>query len=394
MSIKTKFNVITTEANPIYCWADDVEESALVQARNLANLPFVFKRVCLMPDTHAGIGMPIGGVLPTKGVVIPNAVGVDIGCGMCATKTNIQVNTLSKGEIKGIMADVRKVIPLGFDHHKEIQDEEFMPNMYIDNLKIVKENYKVARQSVGTLGGGNHFIEFQKDEEGYLWVMIHSGSRNLGLQVASHYDKLAKELNELYYSKVETGTKLSFLPIGTKEAKDYILEMKYCIQFALCNRNLMMSRILDIIQNKYPDTKLDPMINIPHNYVAGEEHYGETVFVHRKGATSAKLGEVGIIPGSQGTSSYITEGLGNPMSFNSCSHGAGRVLGRKAAIRDLDLETEKKKLDDLGIIHSIRNKSDLDEASSAYKDIDKVMSSQSDLVKILVKLSPLAVIKG
>jgi tRNA-splicing ligase RtcB len=387
--------VISTEKIPIKMWLDSPEEGSITQAKNLANLPFAFKQICLMPDTHPGYGMPIGGVLATHGVIIPNAVGVDIGCGMCAVQTNIQASTVSNEQIKQIMSGIRKFIPLGFDHHKEQQDENRMPqNFNLDELPVVKNQYLAALKQIGTLGSGNHFIELQRCNEGYLWIMIHSGSRNLGKQVADYYNRVAKKQNEFWFSSVNPKADLAFLPFKTDEAQKYYKEMRYCTEFAFANRKLMMERIQQVVSNVLQSVEYEPIINIAHNYAAWEEHFGEKVVVHRKGATSAKPGETGIIPGSQGTKSYIVEGLGNPESFMSCSHGAGRALSRSVAIRTLDLEEEKRKLDELGIIHSVRNKSDLEEASSAYKDISQVMAFQSDLVKIKVELSPLAVIKG
>ncbi|MDR1881187.1 MAG: RtcB family protein [Prevotella sp.] len=387
--------VILTEKIPIKMWLDEPEESSIIQARNLANLPFAFKQVCLMPDTHQGYGMPIGGILATHDVIIPNAVGVDIGCGMCAVKTNIKTEFVTKEQIKQIMNGIRELIPLGFDRHKERQDESLMPqNFNLDELYVVKNQYLAALKQIGTLGGGNHFIELQRCNEGYLWIMIHSGSRNLGKQVADYYNRIAKRLNELWFSAVNPKADLAFLPFKTDEAYAYYKEMRYCTGFALANRKLMMERIRQVVSTVLQSVEYEPVINIAHNYAAWEEHFGEKVVVHRKGATSAKLEETGIIPGSQGTKSYIVEGLGNPESFMSCSHGAGRALSRSAAIKTLDLETEKRKLDELGIIHSVRSESDLDEASSAYKDISQVMAFQTDLVKIKVELSPLAVIKG
>ncbi len=387
--------VISTERIPIKIWLDEPEEGSIVQAKNLANLPFAFKQICLMPDTHQGYGMPIGGVLATQGVIIPNAVGVDIGCGMCAVKTNTIADSLSKEDIKKIMSGIRESVPLGFEHQKERQDESLMPQDFnIDELHVIKNQYLGALKQLGTLGGGNHFIELQRCNDGYLWIMIHSGSRNLGKQVADHYNRAAKKMNELWFSSVNPKADLAFLPFQTDEAHKYYKEMRYCTEFAFANRRLMMERIQEAISSVVTNVEYEPIINIAHNYAAFEEHFGEKVIIHRKGATSAKAGETGIIPGSQGTKSYIVEGLGNPESFMSCSHGAGRALSRSAAIKTLDLEAEKRKLDELGIIHSVRSQSDLEEASSAYKDISQVMAFQSDLVKIRTELSPLAVIKG
>ena len=387
--------VISTEKIPIKMWLDELEDGAVAQACNLANLPFAFRHICLMPDTHQGYGMPIGGVLAAKNVIVPNAVGVDIGCGMCSVKTNIEADGLEREQLTQIMAGIRELIPLGFEHQKEPQDESLMPQGYkLDEMPVVKRQYPAALKQIGTLGGGNHFIELQRCSEGFLWIMVHSGSRNFGLQVAEHYNKVAKKINALYYSSVDPKVDLAFLPFETGEARAYYLEMKYCVEFALANRKLMMERIQQVVSATLNPVVYEPMINIAHNYAAWETHFDTKVVVHRKGATSAKEGETGIIPGSQGTKSYIVEGLGNTESFMSCSHGAGRVMSRSAAIRTLDLEEEKRKLDALGIIHSIRAKSDLEEASSAYKDISQVMAFQSDLVRIKVELSPLAVVKG
>jgi tRNA-splicing ligase RtcB len=387
--------IISTEKLPIKLWLDEPEEGALLQARNLANLPFAVGHICLMPDTHKGYGMPIGGVLATDNVIVPNAVGVDIGCGMCAVKTNILADGLTRKQISTIMYGIKDLIPLGLKRHKEYQDGSLMPpSSNIDKMTVVKSQYLAAMKQIGTLGGGNHFIELQRSHDGFFWLMIHSGSRNFGLQVAEHYNNIAKKLNAQYFSSVDPKIDLAFLPFSANEANIYYKEMQYCTEFAFANRKLMMERIQSVVDTTLSGVKYEPLINIAHNYAAWEEHFGKKVIVHRKGATSAKAGEIGIIPGSQGTKSYIVEGLGNPESFMSCSHGAGRAMSRSAAIRDLDLTEEIRKLDRMGIIHSIRNKNDLEEASSAYKDIEQVMTFQSDLVKILVELSPLAVIKG
>ena len=377
-------------------WTDYIEPSAMKQIENLCSLPFLFHHLAVMPDVHTGMGMPIGGVLACKDAVIPNAVGVDIGCGMCAVKSNWKVSEISKEVLKEkIMSGVRNLIPLGMDHHQERQDEKFMPQGHdFDKLTVCKTQYLAALRQVGTLGGGNHFIEFQKDEEDNLWVMIHSGSRNLGKQVGDYYNKIAATLNERYYSVVSPDIHLPFLPLRSKEFNDYWADMQYCIDFALCNRSLMMERIKEVLTDTLPGITFEPMINIAHNYAAWENHFGKNVIVHRKGATLAREGVTGIIPGSMGTASYIVEGLGNPDSFCSCSHGAGRTMSRSAAINNLDLEKEVRMVDEKGIIHGIRQQKDLDEAASAYKDIESVMANQQDLVKIKTRLLPVSVIKG
>lgn len=389
-------NVKIINDRPVKIWTDDVEESAMQQIENLCTLPFLFHHLAIMPDVHAGMGMPIGGVLACVDAVIPNAVGVDIGCGMCAVKTNWRVEDISADVLrKQIMRGIRERIPLGMDHHKERQDESYLPQGHdIDKLTVVKAQYISAQRQVGTLGGGNHFIELQRDEQGMLWIMIHSGSRNLGKQVGDHYNKLAVMLNERWHSMVKPELRLAFLPLRTQEFNDYWAEMQYCVEFALCNRRLMMERIQEVIADALPGIEFEPMINIAHNYAAWEHHYGKNVIVHRKGATLAREGIVGIIPGSQGTASYIVEGLGNPDSFNSCSHGAGRLMSRTAAVKTLSLEDEVKKLDEQGIVHAIRSQRDLEEAAGAYKDIEQVINNELDLVKILTRLLPIAVIKG
>lgn len=389
----SNMKIINTEKIHIKLWLDDIEDGAMAQVRNLANLPFAYHHIAIMPDSHQGYGMPIGGVLATQGVVIPNAVGVDIGCGMCAVKTSI--TDIDTDTLKEIMSEIRKVVPVGFGHHKEKQDANLMPKGLVDLEGVVGREYENALTQLGTLGGGNHFIEIQKGSDGHIWIMIHSGSRNFGLKVAEHYNKLAVKLNDKWHSSIPKEWELAFLPLDTQEAQDYISEMNYCVEFALANRKLMMDRILDIFHKEFLGKEQTfGMINIAHNYAVMENHFGSNVLVHRKGATLAREGIIGIIPGSQGTKSYIVEGLGNKDSFESCSHGAGRKMGRNQAIKNLNLEEEIRKLDEQGIVHGIRNQKDLDEASGAYKDIDIVMNNQKDLVKILVELTPLGVIKG
>lgn len=382
---------------PIKLWLDDLEDGALEQAKNLASLPFVFRHVALMPDAHKGYGMPIGGVLATNGVVVPNAVGKDIGCGMCAVKTNLKTSDLSREILTDFMSKIRASIPLGFNKHSKKPDDrdEYMPNA--DASDMLMRMIDAAEYQIGTLGGGNHFIEFQADEDDNVWVMLHSGSRKLGSNVADHYDRVAQELNAQWHSSVPASHELAFLPIDSEEGRNYMRDMQYCVDYALGNRRKMMDTILKIVGEAFccgDVFSFEPMINIAHNYARLENHFGKNVVVHRKGATSAREGEIGIIPGSQGSSSYIVRGLGNRESFMSCSHGAGRKLGRKAAKRELSFEDEKARLDSQGILHALRSKDDLEEASGAYKDIDVVIENENDLVSVVVKLRPLAVIKG
>lgn len=403
--------VISTEKRPIKLWLEDIEEGALEQAKNLANLPFAYKHIAIMPDSHQGFGMPIGGVLATKDVIIPNAVGVDIGCGMCAVRTSLtQIDTET---LKKIMGEIRDAVPVGFNKHKTAQDLNLMPlcnnlknnpevaTKKIQSLPAITQEFNNALKSLGTLGSGNHFIEIQKGDDGHIWIMIHSGSRNLGKQVADHYNRIAIELNKKWFSEVTKEWDLAFLPVDSEEGQAYIKEMQYCVDFALANRKLMMDRIMEIFKNiigsdfnniTSKEFNNVDIINIAHNYARLENHFGENVWVHRKGATLATENTTGIIPGSQGTSSYIVKGKGNPESFMSCSHGAGRKMGRKQAQRELNYKDEVKKME--GVLHGMRGQQDLDEAPGSYKDIGIVMENQKDLVDILVELKPLAVIKG
>jgi tRNA-splicing ligase RtcB len=378
--------VITSEKLPIKMWLCDIEDSALQQAKNLANHPFSFKWVALMPDCHSGYGMPIGGVLATKNVIIPNAVGVDIGCGMQAVKTSIQ--NIDNDTIKAIFGKIRETIPVGFSHHTDIQRWDGFKSF--PDIEIIEREITSAKFQLGTLGGGNHFIEIQKGSDGFIWLMIHSGSRNIGLKTAKWFHEKAVSLCEKWASDIPHKD-LAFLPIDTQEGRDYFCAMNFCLEFAKENRSNMMMKIKEIMDNML-DVYFMPKIDIHHNYAIFENHYNTNVIVHRKGATKASKGLTGIIPGSMGTSSYITEGLGNPESFNSCSHGAGRKMGRLEAIRTLNLEEEQRKMK--GIVHGLGAVCGLDEAPGSYKDIDTVMENQKDLTKIMIRLSPLGVIKG
>lgn len=384
--------IVNTEKIPIKLWLKEMEEGAFEQARNLANLPFAFHHITIMPDVHEGYGMPIGGVLAAKGAIIPNAVGVDIGCGMCAARTTLK--NIETEKLKEILGEMRKIIPVGFSHHERKQGLESMPEL-ADNLPVVRSLFEGARKQVGTLGGGNHFAEIQKGSDGFVWVMIHSGSRNIGKRVADYYNKLAIKLRKKLQSVIPLDWQLDFFPADSEEGRQYFAEMQYCKDFALANRKLMLVNIARIFERKTSGKIiLNETINIAHNYASFEKHFGEDVIVHRKGATQAKKGQMGIIPGSQGSKSYIVRGKGNPESFESCSHGAGRKMGRNQARRILILEEEIKKMNQKGVLHAIRGRRDLDEAPGAYKDIDEVIKNQKDLVEIVIELEPLAVIKG
>jgi len=387
--------LITTENIPLMLWLDQLEDEALAQARNLANLPWAFHHVALMADAHVGYGMPIGGVLATTGVLIPNGVGVDIGCGMQAVRTDL--TALDPVRLKKILTRLRTVIPLGFKHHIQPRPAERMPDpgAMARDLPVVAAEFDSARRQIGTLGGGNHFIEIQQGSDGRIWLMVHSGSRNLGYKVAGFYNRLAVKLAKTEGKKAVPGEwQLAALPLATDEGRQYQREMEYCLAFARANRSEMMARVREIVAEQTGCAEFEPPLDVAHNYAALETHFFHQVWVHRKGATRAFAGEYGIIPGSQGSQSYIVRGLGEPQSFQSCSHGAGRVLGRKEAQRVLNLQEEITRLDARHILHSIRHRSDLEEAPGAYKDIRTVIANQRDLIEVVVELEPLAVLKG
>ncbi|SDP65679.1 RtcB family protein [Desulforhopalus singaporensis] len=388
--------IITTERIPIKLWLDNIDRETLQQVKNLANFPFTHHHIALMPDAHVGYGMPIGGVAATIGVVIPNAVGVDIGCGVRAVRTSL--TSIEPSELKKIVARIRETIPLGFNHHKKPRPAKLMPDLSTaiseSSLPVIAREFEKGRYQLGTLGGGNHFIEIQMGNDGHIWLMIHSGSRNIGYRIAGYYNQLAKDFHKSGGLKIDPKWQLDYLPICSTNGSNYFTEMEYCVRFAAANRKEMMSRVCAIIADTDPTATFAPAVDIAHNYASKEHHFGEDVIVHRKGATKAVKDGIGIIPGSQGSNSFIVKGLGAPESFMSCSHGAGRKLGRKQARRQLNLAREIEFLKKRGVIHAIRHKKDLDEAAGAYKDVHEVLENQQDLVEKTVTLSPLAVVKG
>jgi len=414
--------VNTENKKPIKSWCEYVEDSAMEQANNLANLPFLFKWLVLAPDCHMGYGMPIGGIAALDGVVSPGIVGFDIGCGMGAIKTSLKASNISKQQLRDIINLQKNKIPVGMNHHSP-SSKQFEENIdYFSLNNIFNHNYfpydkyeiyydifgknnfdsliEYFAENLGTLGGGNHFSTIEHDENDNIWLMIHSGSRNIGYKIANYYHKIALKLNEKWYSNIPNKD-LAFLPADSEEGKNYIKDMNFALKFAEENRKIIMNSFKDSIKEVIEDVTFEDEINIHHNFASLENHYGKNVWVHRKGATSAKKDQLGIIPGSMGTSSYIVKGLGNPESFMSCSHGAGRVMGRKQASNNLTREDCEKSMQ--GIVYDgfkkLKDRKgkkylDLGEAPLAYKDIDKVIKSESDLVTPIVKLSPLAVIKG
>jgi tRNA-splicing ligase RtcB len=377
----------------IKSWCENPENGAIEQAFTAASLPFIFRQVCLMPDTHQGYGVPIGSVIATKGVVIPNAVGVDIGCGVAAVNSNLNIKDINIDELKNIMSLIRLKVPVGFNRQKIAHP---IPNpLYelfetLDGKTVVSSEHNSIPFQLGTLGGGNHFLEIQKDSEDKIWIMVHSGSRNLGKKICDHYNELAVNLNNKYFNYTKD---LAFLPLDTAEASMYLKEMDFALEFAKANRNIMLKKAMSSFE-EILSVKFGNIIDVQHNYAAMEHHFGENALVHRKGAIRARENEIGLIPGSQGTSSYIVRGKGSANSFMSCSHGAGRKISRSEAKKVLDLQKEIDYMNEKGILHSIRDKDNLDEAVSAYKDIDIVMKEQEELVGIVERLTPVAVIKG
>ena len=380
-------------AENILSWCKNLEPAAMQQVQNLSNHPCLVGNVCLMPDAHCGYGMPIGGVVALDNAISPNMVGVDIGCGMLAVQTSL--TDITREKVQAIVDKIYERVPVGFEHHKEAQENPLFQDLARWNkTEVCKREFFSAQKQIGTLGGGNHFIEVQRGSDGHIWFMIHSGSRNLGKQVAEYYNDKAVKLCTKFKHDALAKQDLAFLPIGTREAGDYINEMKLCLDFAFENRKMIAASIKKMFTEEFPHVEFVQEINIHHNYAAVEEHYNRKVWVHRKGATLATANTTGIIPGSQGTSSYIVQGLGNERSLQSCSHGAGRCMSRSRAMKDLDLAHEQEILNSQGIVHRMNEQALLDEAPSAYKNIDEVMENQKDLVKILVKLSPLGVVKA
>ncbi|MEQ8237329.1 MAG: RtcB family protein [Syntrophomonadaceae bacterium] len=388
---------------PIKIWLDrleDVEPGCLQQAINLANLPFVYKWVALMPDTHQGYGMPIGGVIAVKDYIIPNAVGVDIGCGMAFVETNIHHQQLDFAEYSNLVGQIMRAVPTGFEHHKKprtcltMDEDEWAQEVrgqHFTELPNIEDGY----YQVGTLGSGNHFIELQQDEAGMLCVMVHSGSRNFGYKVCEYFNKLAKKLNQGSSPYVPPEFDLAYLPISAPEGQEYIKWMNLALRFARENRQAMLEVVKQELTRRLPAIEFSGEVNAHHNYAALENHYGIDVWVHRKGAISARVGEPGIIPGAMGSTSYIVSGLGNPESFMSCSHGAGRRMSRHQAMKQYTVQETVEDLQSRGIAFGKRNKKDAsDEARWAYKDIDAVIRNELDLVRPVKKLETLAVIKG
>lgn len=387
--------VISETKVPVKIWASELEAEAEAQLKKVANMPFIHHHVAVMPDAHAGKGSTVGTVIATNGAIIPAAVGVDIGCGMCAVKLPFQVGQLGDS-LAELRHSIERDVPVGFESHRESSQRQMDAFVEIGDLATSGVSLKKALSQLGTLGGGNHFIEICQDQDQGAWVMLHSGSRNIGKSLAEIHIDRAKDIMKRYFIDLPDPD-LAFLAQGTPEFKAYIDDLHWGQRYAKANRNEMMLRVLKNIsfhvygQDIGPEKMSKQRVDCHHNYTQMENHYGKNVWVTRKGAVSARAGELGIIPGSMGAKSFIVEGLGNAESFCSCSHGAGRKMSRtkaKATFTKEDLERQTAGVEcrkDEGVI---------DEIPGAYKNIDTVMANQADLVKPIFELKQLMCIKG
>ena len=381
---------------PIKSWAGELDPRTLEQATNVTNLPFAIDHVALMPDAHAGYGMPIGGVLFADKAVVPYGIGVDIGCGVALVETDLTVRDLPAADLEAVLASIDRGVPTGFYTLKTPVDREVaLEAMGVAKPESVKDAwFERALSQLGTLGGGNHFLELQRDEAGTVFVMLHSGSRNLGKTICDEYHKRALAQNRTWHVALPHD-ELAFLPVGTDDFVGYWSAMEFALRFAEVNR----SRMLDVVERSFEHlTKIgrfDRLVDVHHNYAAWERHVGRNGIVHRKGAVRARAGEVVLIPGSMGTASYVGEGLGNAESFETCQHGAGRALSRTAARK---AKTSREVYDEMAalgvVLRSSEPKGVAEEAAFAYKDIESVMAASATLVRATKRLTPLGVVKG
>ena len=394
---------------PVKSWTVGVpfEPAARAQLQRTASLPFIHKWVAAMPDVHQGIGATVGSVIPTLHAVIPAAVGVDIGCGMMAVKTSLVASQLPDN-LRALRSAIEAAVPHGRTDNGGRNDRgawsdvpeaqaEAWAQLGLGYQAIIEKHPKLDRGShvthLGTLGTGNHFIEICLDEQDHVWFMLHSGSRGVGNRIGSYFIQLAKEDMRRWFINLPDAD-LAYLPEGTEHFDDYVAAVSWAQEYARLNRELMMQAVVRAIRA----TALVPQfeatleaVNCHHNYVAREYHYGENVLVTRKGAVRARLGDLGIIPGSMGARSYIVRGLGNPESFHSCSHGAGRVMSRTEAKRKFTVE------DHAAATAGVECRKDadvIDETPAAYKAIDQVMHAQRDLVEVVYTLKQIVCVKG
>jgi tRNA-splicing ligase RtcB len=395
---------------PIKAWVKGVplEDAARKQLLNVSQLPFIFKWVAAMPDAHWGIGATVGSVIPTKGAIIPAAVGVDIGCGMMAVQTDLNARDLPDN-LHAIRTAIEEAVPHGRTNHGGRGDKGSWREIPVSNLNawgdklkdrydaILEKHPKLDRGNhsnhLGTLGTGNHFIEVCLDESEAVWFMLHSGSRGVGNRMGSYFIELAKKDMGRLVGNL-TDKDLAYLEEGTQHFDDYLEAVVWAQDFARTNRDLMMEQIVAAVRNSgevRPFTAQIQAINCHHNYVARERHYGQDILVSRKGAVRAQEGDLGIIPGSMGARSYIVRGKGNPESFSSCSHGAGRAMSRGEAKRRFTVEDHKRMTEGV----ECRKDADvIDETPAAYKSIDAVMNAQTDLVEVVHTLRQVVCVKG
>jgi tRNA-splicing ligase RtcB len=401
MAIQLTLNANSGYGVPVKIFTRDVEEEALNQLRQVAQLPFIHSHVAVMPDVHAGIGATVGSVIPTKNAIIPAAVGVDIGCGMNAIRLNLSASQLPD-DLRPLRVAIERSVPVGFEMHKQIKAKASTLDPLAKRLKRITDKHKgllrmlrdfdrTWQKQLGTLGGGNHFIELCLDEADQVWVMLHSGSRGLGNCIGTYFIERAKKEAQHRFGHVPDKD-LSYFAEGSESFDDYVEAVNWAQDYAMENRREMMRLILQAIRPHLPPFQMSKeAINCHHNYVEEETHFGESVYVTRKGAISAYAGELGIIPGSMGAKSYIVRGKGNPQSFCSCSHGAGRRMSRGKAKRVFSVDDLVQQT---AGIECRKDAGVLDEIPQAYKDIDVVMDNQTDLVEVVHTLRQVLCIKG
>jgi tRNA-splicing ligase RtcB len=408
---ETTYNVIAPEKGvPIKAWTKGVplEDQARQQLTNAAQLPFIFKWIAAMPDVHWGVGATVGSVIPTRGAIIPAAVGVDIGCGMMAVQTSLNARDLPDN-LKGIRDAIETAVPHGRTHHGGAGDRGAWHDIPARNGEVwsaeLKSRYdailarhpKLDRGNhanhLGTLGTGNHFIEVCLDEAESVWFMLHSGSRGVGNRMGGYFIELARKDMKRFFINLPD-IDLAYFPEHTEHFNDYVEAVEWAQDYARRNRDLMMEQIVGAVRGSGllpPFSAELKAINCHHNYVARESHFGENVLITRKGAVRAREGDMGIIPGSMGARSYIVRGKGNPESFCSCSHGAGRAMSRNEAKRRFTVEDHMRMTDGV----ECRKDADvIDETPAAYKPIDAVMAAQTDLVEIVHTLRQVVCVKG
>lgn len=401
MSIQLVLNKSAQHGVPVKVFTKDIEQEAIQQLRNLAQLEFVHHHIAVMPDVHVGKGATVGSVIPTKDAIIPAAVGVDIGCGMNAVRLSLKAHQLPDNLAK-IRAAIEAKVPVGFNQHQAITVKMTTLDPLAKRLKRITDKHKgllkmlrnferTWAKQLGTLGGGNHFIELCIDENEDVWVMLHSGSRGIGNCIGEYFITLAKKEQQSRFGHVPDRD-LAYFAQGSHSFDDYLEAVQWGQDYALENRREMMRLIVSVLQRELPHFTLTrEAINCHHNYVSQEHHYGEDVYVTRKGAISAFEGELGIIPGSMGTKSYIVKGKGNSEALCSCSHGAGRRMSRGKAIRHFNLDDLRAQT---AGVECRKDKGVMDEIPEAYKDIDAVMANQSELVEVVHTLKQVMCIKG